>query len=95
MQLLRTYGARELEEREANTLRTIIEFIRAHPDGLSRTCIPGHLTGSAWVVNPDRTRTLLTHHRKHSTSGCSWVATLTEIPISSRWRCERPGKRAG
>ena len=26
--------------------------------------MPGHLTGSAWIVSPDRTRTLLTHHHK-------------------------------
>jgi 8-oxo-dGTP pyrophosphatase MutT (NUDIX family) len=38
--------------------------VSAHPDCLERTCRPGHLTGSAWIVSPDRRRTLLTHHRK-------------------------------
>jgi 8-oxo-dGTP pyrophosphatase MutT (NUDIX family) len=41
-----------------------IRFVEAHADCLSRTCVPGHLTGSAWVVSPDRSRTLLTHHHK-------------------------------
>jgi len=39
-------------------------FVAAHPDCLWRTCVPGHLTGSAWIVDPARRVTLLTHHRK-------------------------------
>jgi len=39
-------------------------FVAAHPDCLERTCVPGHITGSAWLVSHDRTRFLLTHHRK-------------------------------
>ena len=42
----------------------IIRFAETHPDCLLRSCGPGHLTGSAWIVSPDRTRTLLTHHHK-------------------------------
>lgn len=41
-----------------------IRFVEAHADCLLRTCAPGHLTGSAWVVNAERWRALLTHHRK-------------------------------
>lgn len=40
------------------------EFVLAHADCLERTCPPGHLTGSAWILSPDRTSVLLTHHRK-------------------------------
>jgi len=29
-----------------------------------RNCFPGHITGSAWLVNASRTHVLLTHHRK-------------------------------
>ena len=39
-------------------------FVRAHPDCLERTCAPGHVTGSAWIVSPDHRDVLLTHHRK-------------------------------
>ena len=42
----------------------VVELVRAHPDVLLRTCVPGHLTGSAVVVDPARERTLLMLHRK-------------------------------
>jgi 8-oxo-dGTP pyrophosphatase MutT (NUDIX family) len=29
-----------------------------------RTHLPGHITGSAWIVNPERTQSLLVHHAK-------------------------------
>lgn len=41
-----------------------IAFVEAHEDCLLRSCLTGHLTGSAWIVDATRTRTLLTHHRK-------------------------------
>lgn len=41
-----------------------IRFVEAHEDCLLRSCVPGHLTGSAWVVDAARQRTLLTHHHK-------------------------------
>jgi 8-oxo-dGTP pyrophosphatase MutT (NUDIX family) len=39
-------------------------LVEAHPDVLLRTCEPGHLTGSALVVDPSRGLTLLMLHRK-------------------------------
>lgn len=42
----------------------IERFVRTHPDCFERTCRPGHITASAWVVSPDHRRVLLTHHRK-------------------------------
>ena len=39
-------------------------FIAAQPDCLLRTCVPGHLTASAWIVDRSRRWTLLTHHHK-------------------------------
>jgi 8-oxo-dGTP pyrophosphatase MutT (NUDIX family) len=39
-------------------------FVAAHPDCCERSCVPGHLTGSAWLVSADGLRVLLTHHRK-------------------------------
>jgi len=41
-----------------------IRFVETQPDCLLRSCVPGHLTGSAWIVDGTRSRTLLTHHRK-------------------------------
>jgi 8-oxo-dGTP pyrophosphatase MutT (NUDIX family) len=42
----------------------ILAFIDDHPDALLRTCVAGHLTGSAAVVDPARDRALLVLHRK-------------------------------
>lgn len=40
------------------------QFARNHPDCFERTCVEGHITGSAWIVSADRRTVLLTHHRK-------------------------------
>src|SRR5207253_4326 len=42
----------------------ILAFLDAHPDALHRSCVDGHLTGSALVVDPPSDRALLMHHRK-------------------------------
>jgi 8-oxo-dGTP pyrophosphatase MutT (NUDIX family) len=62
--LLRAHGPRASSGDEALALARTIAFVDAHPDCLLRSCAPGHLTGSAWIVSPDRRRTLLTLHRK-------------------------------
>ena len=40
-------------------------FVQGHEDCFHCDLWPGHVTGSAWVVSPDRRRVLLLHHRKH------------------------------
>lgn len=45
-------------------VRLFREFASAHVDCLERSCVPGHVTGSAWVVDATGRRVLLTHHRK-------------------------------
>src|SRR5690606_11733957 len=42
----------------------ILAFLAEHPDALDRTCAPGHLTGSALVVDPASERILLLLHAK-------------------------------
>ena len=42
----------------------MLAFVDAHPDALDRRCPSGHLTGSALVVDDDRERVVLLHHRK-------------------------------
>lgn len=40
-------------------------FVEAHPRCFERGLAePGHVTGSAWIVDPTGTAVLLTHHRK-------------------------------
>lgn len=46
-----------------DTLRhAVLAFLAARPDGCLRECVPGHVTGSALVVDHTGTRTLLTLH---------------------------------
>ncbi len=62
LELLDRYRA--LYPAEESCVRRIRELVEDHPDCFERTCLPGHVTGSAWVLSADRRRFLLTHHRK-------------------------------
>lgn len=44
--------------------RRILAFLDEHPDALLRSCAPGHLTGSALVVDPSTRAILLLFHAK-------------------------------
>lgn len=46
------------------TRREVLAFTDKHPDCLLRSCGPGHLTGSALVLDPATGRVLLIHHAK-------------------------------
>jgi 8-oxo-dGTP pyrophosphatase MutT (NUDIX family) len=48
----------------AETRVDVLAFIDAHGDALSRTCAPGHLTGSAFVYDASRDRFVMLHHTK-------------------------------
>lgn len=39
-------------------------FVQVNPRCFERSLAEGHLTGSAWIVSPDRNYVLLTHHHK-------------------------------
>jgi 8-oxo-dGTP pyrophosphatase MutT (NUDIX family) len=64
LSLLRAHAASPLDAHEAAMTADTIRFVETHADCLLRACVPGHLTGSAWIVDPTRQRVLLTHHRK-------------------------------
>ena len=49
---------------EAPVVDRICSLVEAHADCFERTCRPGHITGAAWILSPDRRRCLLAHHRK-------------------------------
>ncbi|ALP52202.1 NUDIX hydrolase [Candidatus Tenderia electrophaga] len=49
---------------EADMLQQIIEFVARHEGCFERSLSIGHVTGSAWIVDHERTHVLLTHHRK-------------------------------
>ena len=48
---------------EEDTVARIRDLVAGRPDCFDRTCMPGHITGSAWILSPDRSRYLLTRHR--------------------------------
>jgi 8-oxo-dGTP pyrophosphatase MutT (NUDIX family) len=52
------------DETEARMRDATIQFVETHEDCFERTCIPGHVTGSAWIVNRARTHVVLLHHGK-------------------------------
>ena len=41
-----------------------VAHLEAHPDGMTRACVPDHVTVGALVVSPDGDRVLLNLHRK-------------------------------
>ncbi|MFD0774068.1 NUDIX domain-containing protein [Streptomonospora algeriensis] len=44
--------------------RSYLEHLDRRPDAVFRTCLPGHLTASAAIVDPGGTHAVLTLHRK-------------------------------
>jgi len=59
---LAAYVARDAEQARARAF--FLEWIDAHPDALLRTCLDGHLTASALVLDARAERGLLTLHAK-------------------------------
>jgi 8-oxo-dGTP pyrophosphatase MutT (NUDIX family) len=49
---------------EMEMVDRIEALVTAHANCFERVCRPGHITGSAWILSPDRRRYLLTHHLK-------------------------------
>ena len=50
----------------ANETDVVHRFLKLleHPDAFQRTHLPGHITGSAFIVSEDFSHTLLVHHAK-------------------------------
>ena len=63
LNLLRSHRTRFMDE--AAYIRRAITFVEEHEEIFYRELWPAHVTGSAWVVSPDRSRVLMMHHRKH------------------------------
>ena len=63
LNLLEQYRSRFMEE--AIYIRRAIDFVLGHENVFDRHLLPGHVTGSAWVISPDREQVLMLHHRKH------------------------------
>lgn len=62
---------RPWNEQERQDQAVILAFLDKNPDAFYRTNLLAHMTASAWVVNPQRTRTLMVYHRLYD----SWSWT--------------------
>lgn len=51
-------------EHEQLMLSRLLAFVEQHDNCFDRSLLEGHVTASAWVVNPERTHVLLLHHGK-------------------------------
>lgn len=60
-QLLRYIGKHPENEENA---RRVLDFVCSTPDCFRREHRAGHITGSAWLLNPDGSKALLTLHHK-------------------------------
>lgn len=49
---------------EAETIERFAAFLHAREDAFLRSCGHGHVTGSAFIIDPSRSASLLVHHRK-------------------------------
>ena len=49
---------------EVETADRFIDFVESEPRCFERDCWAGHITGSAWLVDPAGEALLLTHHKK-------------------------------
>ena len=62
LRYLEQHRTRYMEE--AAYVKRAIDYIETNADCFEREHGPYHVTGSAWVVNPDRSCVLLVHHGK-------------------------------
>ncbi|HSV66122.1 MAG TPA: NUDIX hydrolase [Mycobacteriales bacterium] len=53
---------RDTDESQLSVREAMLAFLAARPDAARRSCVPGHFTASALVVDPSRRAVLLTLH---------------------------------
>lgn len=62
---------RPWNEQERQDQALILAFLEKNPGAFYRTNLLAHMTASAWVVNPQRSKTLLVYHRLYDS--WSWA----------------------
>jgi len=60
-QLIKNYAQAYPEEKAPHDM---LKFLDDETGYFLRNSYNGHFTGSAWIVSPDRSRILMTHHKK-------------------------------
>ena len=73
--MINRYLVRYPEERSVG--QKFLELLTDYPDCFERNCEFGHITGSAWLVDPDEESVLLTHHKKLM----KWLQLLGTIQL--------------
>ena len=66
---IKAYRPWNEQERQDQVL--ILDFLRKTPDAFYRTNLLAHMTASAWVVNPQRSKVLMVYHRLYDS--WSWA----------------------
>jgi 8-oxo-dGTP pyrophosphatase MutT (NUDIX family) len=64
LELLNAYHTSVITE--AGYVQRIKRFVASHENCFDTELLPGHVTGSAWVVNPSRDKVLMLHHKKQN-----------------------------
>ncbi|MBE6715718.1 MAG: NUDIX domain-containing protein [Ruminococcaceae bacterium] len=59
------------DEKEAKDTELLMSLIKKDPSCFSREREEGHVTASAWIVNPEKTRVLFCYHKLYDS--WSWV----------------------
>ena len=60
-QLLKSYIQKN--PYEVNAIK-MLNFFDNHDSCFEKNNLPGHFTGSAWVISPNKNKILMTHHKK-------------------------------
>ena len=64
LNMLNEHSTRFMDE--SGYVKRAISYVEDHEDCFYRELWPAHVTGSAWVVSPNRDRVLMMHHKKHN-----------------------------
>ena len=91
---------RPWNEQERQDQAVILAFLDKNPDAFYRTNLLAHMTASAWVVNPQRSKVLMVYHRLYDS--WSWTGghadgeedllavALREVREETGVQCLRP-----
>ena len=83
-----------VDEKECAEKDLILSFLQNAPEPLERTNLTGHMTVSAWAVNPQRTKVLMAYHKIYDSwawlgghaDGCADLAA-----VAVKEACEEAG----
>ena len=86
------------DEKEAAEKEMMLQFLQVHGDALERSCLAGHVTVSAWVVNPEHTKVLMAYHNLYDS--WAWLGGHADgcadpLDVAIKETCEEAGLEMG